>query len=511
MSVSRRSFLAASGAALVASSFRTSRSRANQTTPFVRRSLLDPQIGPVLDSYRKAITALLQLPPDNARNWYRIAFIHELDCPHHNWWFLPWHRGYLGWFEQICRDASGDQNFALPYWDWTATPELPAPFGDNSVLNPSNPPFIGPLADFQTQFTNPVATLYQGFNQNQLAQLQPRGLPDATAFVNQITGDFAAAPFARQSDFGGSFPTTVSIDTIHQALNATTFETFASLPATSHQDGPGEGVLESQPHDNVHGAVGGFMGAFLSPVDPLFYMHHSNIDRLWDVWTRKQQQINQPTLPQGTGLQTWQNEPFLFYVDRQGNAMTQGANATAGNYATIGQFNYNYTPGSGEDVVTTAASPVAPTFGVLSSTLTRNMVDFQQPTWGSASVPAGTAQTIGVRGGRQIVARIALELPPQHQGMKFNVLVNPPQGATSVGFRDPSFAGTISPFGMHRGAHMAAAVSFDVPLNRSLEKLAAAKRWSENQPIRVQVVPAVHGVAVTPFSVPLKSIEIVNH
>ena len=74
----------------------------------MRKSLLDPTIGPVLDSYRNAITAMLQLPPTDPRNWYRLAFIHALDCPHGNWWFLPWHRGFIGWFEQICRDLSGD-------------------------------------------------------------------------------------------------------------------------------------------------------------------------------------------------------------------------------------------------------------------------------------------------------------------------------------------------------------------------------------------------------------------
>ena len=46
---------------------------------------------------------MLGLPATDPRNWYRYALIHALDCPHGNWWFLPWHRGYLGWFERICR------------------------------------------------------------------------------------------------------------------------------------------------------------------------------------------------------------------------------------------------------------------------------------------------------------------------------------------------------------------------------------------------------------------------
>src|SRR5262249_56153548 len=79
---------------------------------------------------------------------------------------------------------------------------------------------------------------------------------------------------------------------------------FASAKAASHNDQSREGILESQPHDNVHGAMGGaagnaFMVSFLSPVDPIFFLHHGNLDRLWDVWTRRQAALARPTRPQG--------------------------------------------------------------------------------------------------------------------------------------------------------------------------------------------------------------------
>ena len=66
--------------------------------------------------------------------------VHVLDCPHGNWWFLPWHRAYLGWFERICRELSGNQDFVLPYWDWTATPRVPAVMFED-VLDPN---FVAP-------------------------------------------------------------------------------------------------------------------------------------------------------------------------------------------------------------------------------------------------------------------------------------------------------------------------------------------------------------------------------
>lgn len=43
--------------------------------------------------------------------------------------------------------------------------------------------------------------------------------------------------------------------------------------------------IESNPHNNVHVDVGGWMGSVPTAAqDPVFYTHHSNIDRLWNLW-----------------------------------------------------------------------------------------------------------------------------------------------------------------------------------------------------------------------------------
>jgi len=56
------------------------------------------------------------------------------------------------------------------------------------------------------------------------------------------------------------------------ALNTTTgFTTFQS-------------TLEATIHDDVHNAVGGDLATAASPKDPLFWLHHANIDRLWAGW-----------------------------------------------------------------------------------------------------------------------------------------------------------------------------------------------------------------------------------
>ena len=70
-------------------------------------------------------------------------------------------------------------------------------------------------------------------------------------------------------------------------MNATTFVDFWQ---------PLEAV-----HGSVHVWVGGSMGSIpTAPADPIFWMHHANIDRLWSVWQAAHPRVN-PDLA-GAGL-----------------------------------------------------------------------------------------------------------------------------------------------------------------------------------------------------------------
>ncbi len=42
--------------------------------------------------------------------------------------------------------------------------------------------------------------------------------------------------------------------------------------------------MEGAIHAGVHNAVGGDMADKSSPTDPLFWLHHANIDRIWAKW-----------------------------------------------------------------------------------------------------------------------------------------------------------------------------------------------------------------------------------
>jgi tyrosinase len=53
-----------------------------------------------------------------------------------------------------------------------------------------------------------------------------------------------------------------------------------------------EPMFENAPHNPVHNLIGGIMASMQSPQDPIFYLHHANVDRLWHAWA----------LPDGKGM-----------------------------------------------------------------------------------------------------------------------------------------------------------------------------------------------------------------
>ena len=112
---------------------------------------------PILEAYRRAVTEMRRLTteePNNPLGWTKQATIHNQFCPHANWFFLPWHRAYLAYLEDVCRKLSGDDSFALPYWDWTRNPQIPAPFwGTGNSLN--HPRTATPQSTLRSEFVGP--------------------------------------------------------------------------------------------------------------------------------------------------------------------------------------------------------------------------------------------------------------------------------------------------------------------------------------------------------------------
>jgi tyrosinase len=256
------------------------------------------------------------------------------------------------------------------------------------------------------------------------------------------------------------------------------------------------------PHNLVHNCIGG-AGAIdpgpygnmtnnLSPVDPIFFLHHSNMDRLWDVWTRKQKSLGQPFLPTGDDLKTLSDEPFLFFVDANGKNVPDGK---AGDYLSTERFDYEYDDkGFGERLVkpdvarlTTQKRPVAAT-QVSANTA-------------SVAIPAATLQ------GRDdtdiphpLMAQVTLARPEGTSGARqFRIFVGAPADAKNLGVDSPYYAGTVGFFGPPMiGMHMSHDTTFAVPLPPAVHasaKSLAANATSAN--LAISVVP-INGQGTAP-------------
>ena len=498
-SSSRRQFIGSIGAGLAVAATPIGSALAQSAGRYTRYNVTSAKGQAMLNSYSLAVKNLMALKPDDPRNWFRNAFIHTMDCPHGNWWFFVWHRGYLGWFEQTLRDASGNPDFAIPYWDWTELPHIPAGMFDNA-LNPSSPLYNPFIKDFQTfyDYLNPALTAYwNGLSASQLQQLNVRMMPTLDSLWSQVKGNptdggmFATTPFARyltaaNSELDAATRKMVAPDMVMAGLAPVEFSKFNSSQTPSHNTQPGQstsfGILEGNPHNNVHNNIGGvshvsnplnfgYMADNLSPADPVFFLHHSNMDRLWDVWTRKRQKLGLATLPVGVDLLKFESERFQFYVDSQGTPVSKDR---AGDYVNIGAFDYDYEPGFGEKVI---GKPNVAVAAALSSRFVGQTTDGV----GSAAVPDALLQQHAAgEFGQPLVVQVTVPRPMSGAATReFDVLINAPPGTTAAPPDSPYYAGTISFFGFMHG--MSGEATFIVPLPRNLP--------ASNGPLHVRVVP----------------------
>lgn len=94
-----------------------------------------------VDIYKDAVTAMKALPSSNPRSWIAQRNLHGQGntfnfCQHGTNHFFTWHRAYLFYFERICRELTGEEDWGLPYWNWNQNPVMHPEFtAGGSVLN----------------------------------------------------------------------------------------------------------------------------------------------------------------------------------------------------------------------------------------------------------------------------------------------------------------------------------------------------------------------------------------
>jgi tyrosinase len=189
-------------------------------------------------------------------------------CQHGSWYFLPWHRGYLMALEEVLRAAivklGGPADWALPYWNYFKAGQANLP-----------PAFAS--ADWPDGHgDNPLFTVHR------YGPDDPNGQGGGKVFV-EIGGQNGT----NQDAMGDPH-------FISPAHNST--QEFGGVKTGFMWAGGHHGGIESAPHDDVHVFVGGgwnarpALGLMTWPptaaLDPIFYLHHANIDRLWAAWNK---------------------------------------------------------------------------------------------------------------------------------------------------------------------------------------------------------------------------------
>lgn len=118
---------------------------------------------------------------------------------------------------------------------------------------------------------------------------------------------------------GGSLPTSVNTG-FNNSLAITTYYSF-------------QNDLNGGPHGAVHNTISGNM-AFVTTAaqDPVFWLHHSNVDRLWEKWLNMCGGRSNPTDA------TWLNKSYTFF-DENGTAVTLSGRQIV---ETANQLKYRY-------------------------------------------------------------------------------------------------------------------------------------------------------------------------
>jgi len=191
--------------------------------------------------------------------------------------FEPWHREMLRRFElELQKIVPG---IGLPYWNWSK---------DASLSNPTQ------AAIWRNDFMGPSGDASDGsyvvksgpFAYGQWTVIYPSSSPVTYADGRFTGGLRRELGLAKRPD--GSPLRLPSSSEVGAALNKTTYDVYRwSTQSNAHRNTL-EGWLNGpQLHNCVHRWVGGSMMPNTSPNDPVFYLNHCNVDRLWAIWQSK--------------------------------------------------------------------------------------------------------------------------------------------------------------------------------------------------------------------------------
>ncbi len=373
---------------------------------------------PIVVSYKNGISAMRARSATDPTSWSYQAAIHGTyatparvlwdQCQHGSFYFLAWHRMYLYYFERIVRAASNDPTWSLPYWNYSDDPDkrrLPEVFRQPTSGNPLYNPERNPSINLGSRLNASDVSYSIAFQRTNFVSSQGSGL-----------------------SFGGQ-----------------------RLSAPSHFNGP-HGRLENQPHDLVHVGIGGWMGdPNTAAQDPIFWLHHANIDRLWEQWLALGNGRTNPT-----NDQVWMTTLFEFFNESGNRVTLTGADILN----TVTQLGYKYDdqPESSSLIAMESAndgSNESETFEAMQQGAKKiyeenvnQEVSEQLTTLSIGAVPQPTDELIleSVEGTEYVLylEGITYDEPPTGS---FEVYINLPQEITEPEYESIYYVGNIGLFG----------------------------------------------------------------
>ncbi len=201
--------------------------------------------------------------------WHVFAMSAHMEsgnAAHGNSLFLPWHRMYLLRFEQHLQRVLNDNDFALPYWDWAMDGELgnvtqqrqSSLWDEDNMGRSRGSVDSGALADMQVRLA--------GIGIDRIESISPRPLERSAG-----TGRVRRLP--NKSRVGDAF-----------AESEYDVAPWSSSSTSGHRNTLEGWIRPPSLHNRVHVWVGGDMAPGTSPNDPVFFLNHGNVDRIWEAW-----------------------------------------------------------------------------------------------------------------------------------------------------------------------------------------------------------------------------------
>ncbi|KAK1439696.1 hypothetical protein QVD17_05516 [Tagetes erecta] len=207
---------------------------------------------------------------------------------HYNsWLFFPFHRWYLYFYERILGKLINDPTFALPFWKWDfpegmEIPEMFIPKYTSGILNP-----LYDVYRDATHVDKKLVDLDYDKDEKKLSNQEQIKCNLRTVYRDMIRNGADT-----QSFFGGKY-------------------------SAGNEPGKNED-----------------MGNFYSAgYDPLFYVHHSNVDRMWKLWKG----LGLPGHVEPNEEDDWLNASYVFYDENEELVRVYNKDCV-----NLGKLKYNY-------------------------------------------------------------------------------------------------------------------------------------------------------------------------